>query len=96
MDGGAPYHRCYLTSDGGWMAVGAIEARFYAVFLRLLGLDPASLPAQNNREGWPVLVARLAERFRSRTRAEWQAVFSGSDARVSHVLTLRNASGIRT
>jgi alpha-methylacyl-CoA racemase len=70
------------------MAVGAIEARFYAVFVRLLGLDPASLPDQNDRDGWPVLKARFAERFHSRTRAEWQAVFSGNDACVSPVLLL--------
>ena len=91
LDGGAPYYRCYETSDGGWMAVGAIEAKFYADLLARLELDPAMLPEQNDRAGWPVLAEALAARFRGRTRAEWEAVFDGSDACVSPVLSLDEA-----
>jgi len=91
LDGGAPYYRCYATSDGGWMAVGAIEEKFYATLIELLELDPATLPAQNNRDGWPTLQDRFAERFRSRSRAEWQTVFDGTDACVSPVLSLMDA-----
>ena len=39
FDGGAPFYRCYRTSDDGWMAVGAIEPAFYAELLDGLGLD---------------------------------------------------------
>ncbi|MCB1395523.1 MAG: CoA transferase [Rhodobacteraceae bacterium] len=88
LDGGAPYYRCYETRDGGWMAVGAIEAKFYAEMLARLDLDPATLPGQNDRAGWPALTEALAARFRERTRAEWEAVFDGSDACVSPVLSL--------
>jgi len=28
LDGGAPFYRCYETSDGKYMAVGAIEPQF--------------------------------------------------------------------
>jgi alpha-methylacyl-CoA racemase len=91
LDGGAPYYRCYPTRDGGFMAVGAIEPKFYAILLDRLGLDPATLPKQNDRAGWPDLAARFAERFAERTRAEWEAVFDGSDACVSPVLSLDEA-----
>jgi alpha-methylacyl-CoA racemase len=54
LDGGAPYYRTYETADGRWVAVGAIEPKFYAEFARGLGLA-AELPAQaqHDRGDWP-------------------------------------------
>ena len=39
LDGGAPFYRCYETSDGKYMAVGAIEPQFFAALLAGLGLS---------------------------------------------------------
>jgi len=88
LDGGAPYYQTYETSDGKFMAVGAIEARFYEQLLKGLGLDPSSLPAQHDQDKWPETKSRFAEAFRSRTREEWTAVFEGKDACVAPVLEL--------
>ena len=92
LDGGAPWYGVYETADGGYMAVGAIEGRFYQTFLTLMGLSDESLPAQHDRTGWPVLRARFAEVFRTRTRAEWDAHFAGTDACVTPVLGLSEAA----
>ena len=47
LDTGAPFYEVYETSDGKWMAVGGIEAQFYAELLEGLGLaDDTTLPAQ--------------------------------------------------
>lgn len=86
LDGGAPFYDTYETSDGGFVAVGAIEAKFYALLLEGLDLDPADLPAQHDRAGWPILRKRFGEAFRTRTRDEWAAVFADSDACVTPVL----------
>ncbi|WP_336812983.1 CaiB/BaiF CoA transferase family protein [Bosea sp. MMO-172] len=88
LDGGAPYYRCYPTQDGGWLAVGPIESKFYAAFLDRLGLEAAALPAQNDRAGWSNLEEAIAGRIASGTRAEWEAAFAGTDACVSPVLSL--------
>ena len=40
LDGGAPFYRTYETSDGKYMAVGAIEPQFFAQLLTGLGLSP--------------------------------------------------------
>lgn len=88
LDGGAPYYRCYRTSDGGWLAVGPIESKFYAAFLDRLGLKADELPGQNDSADWPRLEEAIAGRFASRTRAEWETVFEGSDACVTPVLSL--------
>ncbi len=94
LDGGAPYYAVYETSDGRHMAVGAIEPKFYRELLRLLEVDPSVVDpaAQNDRTTWPALRAVLADRFVSRTQAEWSAVFEGTDACVAPVLGLRDAA----
>jgi alpha-methylacyl-CoA racemase len=73
------------------MAVGALEPKFYAELLARLGLDPAGLPAQYDRSGWPELRARLTEVFAGRTQADWAAVFDGSDACVAPVVSPADA-----
>lgn len=88
VDGGSPYYTTYATADGRFMAVGAVEARFYAIMLGILGLDPANLPGQNDKSRWPDLRATLAAAFATRTRAEWAALFDGTDACVSPVLDM--------
>jgi alpha-methylacyl-CoA racemase len=92
LDGGAPFYDTYPTSDGEYMAVGALEPQFYSALLHGLGLTEAGLPGQHDRSGWPVLRQRFAETFASRTRAEWDAVFAGTDACVSPVLNLAEAA----
>ncbi|MFI0741107.1 CaiB/BaiF CoA transferase family protein [Streptomyces sp. NPDC021100] len=93
LDGGAPFYGVYETSDGGHMAVGALEPRFYGEFVRLLGLDDAEATARDDPGRWGELRDAVAERFRGRTRAEWTAVFEGTDACVAPVLSLREAPG---
>jgi alpha-methylacyl-CoA racemase len=85
LDGGAPYYAVYATSDGGHMAVGALEPRFYAEFVRLLGIEGRA-PDREDPARWPELRALIARRFASRTRAAWTSVFAGSDACVAPVL----------
>jgi alpha-methylacyl-CoA racemase len=91
LDSGAPFYDVYETADGGYMAVGALEPRFYAELLRGLGLDEAALPAQHDRARWPELRERLAASFKRRTRAQWSEVFEGGDACVAPVLSLAEA-----
>lgn len=90
LDGGAPFYGVFETADGGWISVGALEDRFYAELQRLLEL-PAGGPSRTDPAGWPELREQLAARFRTRTRAEWTAVFEGSDACAAAVLTMDEA-----
>ena len=90
LDGGAPFYSVYATADGRHMSVGALEPKFYAELLRLLGLDEE--PArQHDRARWPALRERLAAAFATRTQAEWTDLFDGTDACVAPVLSLREA-----
>ncbi|EOM75271.1 CoA transferase [Rhodococcus rhodnii] len=91
LDTGAPFYEVYETSDGRYMAVGAIEPQFYALLLSGIGLDPADLPHQLDQAKWPEMKKLFADRFAQKTRDEWAEIFYGTDACVSPVLTFAEA-----
>jgi alpha-methylacyl-CoA racemase len=87
LDSGCPYYDTYETKDAGkYFAVGALEPQFYAALLRGLQLDPAAIPAREDRENWPALREIFTRRFKEKTRAEWETVFDGTDACATPVL----------
>ncbi|WNF30609.1 CaiB/BaiF CoA-transferase family protein [Streptomyces sp. C11-1] len=90
LDGGCPFYGSYETSDGQYMAVGPLEQRFYAEFTEILGLADTA-PDRGDLTRWDELRTAVADRFRTRTRAEWTEAFDGSDACVAPVLSLREA-----
>lgn len=88
LDTAAHFYDTYETKDGKYLSVGAIEPQFYAALLRGLGLDPATLPDQNDSSQWDAMRERFAAIFKTKTRDEWTAVFDGTDACVAPVLSL--------
>ncbi|MEI5034448.1 CaiB/BaiF CoA-transferase family protein [Streptomyces sp. S1A(2023)] len=90
LDGGCPFYGTYATSDGGHMAVGPLEEKFYAEFAGLLGIAEA-FPDRWDLARWDELRAAVTGRFLTRTRAEWTEVFDGTDACVAPVLSLTEA-----
>lgn len=91
IDGGAPFYRTYDTSDGKFMAVGAIEPQFFAALLDGLGIDAAEAAHQYDRAQWPRLSALFAAKFAADTRDTWTARFAETDACVTPVLTMAEA-----
>ena len=79
LDSGAHFYEVYEASDGGHIAVGAIEPQFYAELLRILELPADELP-QFDRDRWPEFKERFAAAFATRTRDEWAAVFEPAEA----------------
>jgi alpha-methylacyl-CoA racemase len=87
LDGGLPWYQIYETSDGKFLAVGALEPQFYQALLDGLGLTLEECP----QEGSDRLRERFAALFASRTREEWMEVFAGTDACVAPVLSMAEA-----
>ena len=87
LDSGAPFYDTYETADGQWIAVGAVEPHFYAELVRRIGADDLDVAQQYERSTWPATKTRLAEIFRTRTRAEWCADLEMTDACFSPVLS---------
>ncbi|WP_329794061.1 CaiB/BaiF CoA-transferase family protein [Lentzea sp. DG1S-22] len=92
LDGGCPFYSIYECADGRSVAVGSLEPQFYALLLAGLGLNAADLPEQMDRDSWPLLRKTFTEAFLTRTRDEWSEVFASTDACVTPVLTLQEAS----
>ncbi|XP_030597917.1 alpha-methylacyl-CoA racemase [Archocentrus centrarchus] len=92
LDSGAPFYDTYQTSDGKYMAVGAIEPQFYRQLLKGLELDAGELPPQMSFSDWPELRQIFTERFSSKSQAEWSKIFDGTDACVTPVLLFDQVS----
>lgn len=90
LDGAAPFYRCYSCRDGGFVAVGAMEPRFYAALLAGLDVPPDEAP-QMDRSAWPSLRSRFADIFATRDRDDWYGHFAGTEACVTPVLSLAEA-----
>jgi alpha-methylacyl-CoA racemase len=90
LGGKAPFYGVYACADGKWFSVGAIEQKFYAAMLQILGLDDvdASASAQMDRCGWPALRERIAAAFRTKPQHEWTPLFGAIDSCGAPVLTV--------
>lgn len=93
LDGGAPFMRTYRTRDDGYVAVAALENRFYRNLLHGLGITEFDPEAQMDSADWPRLERRLEQSFAARTRDEWALHFAGRDACVTPVLDFSEATG---
>jgi alpha-methylacyl-CoA racemase len=93
LDTGCPYYDVYTCADDRWIAVGAIEERFFLNLLDVLGLgaDPALAGSHKDRSRWPALREALTSVFATRTRDEWADAFVDVDACVTPVLDLDEA-----
>ncbi len=93
LDSGAPFYDTYETADGRFVAIGALEPQFYQDLLAGLGLDPAELPAQYDRSGWPELRRLFGSVLRTRTRDDWVRHFADLDACFAPVMAPGEAPG---
>jgi alpha-methylacyl-CoA racemase len=95
--GGAPLYgrfACYDTyraGDGGWLAVAAVERRFWANLCTHLDL-PGCVDAQYDRARQQEVRSKVAAKFATKTRDEWVALLCGADTCVSPVLTASEAA----
>ena len=89
LDTGAPWYDVYETKDGKYVAIGAIEDKFFRELVSRLRVDKDT--AQHDRAGWPKMREQFAKIFKTKTRDEWCKVFEGSDACFAPVLSWSEA-----
>ncbi|MBL3668088.1 CoA transferase [Streptomyces sp. M2CJ-2] len=90
LDGAAPWYDTYGTSDEKFVAVGALEPKFYAELLQVLGLE-GKVPDRSDVSAWPAIRSAFAEVFGSEPQSHWTELFMDSDACVAPVLSLTEA-----
>lgn len=77
----------YQASDGGWLAVAAIEPKFWANLCRALGFEHW-VDSQYDEERREKIRADLRARFAERPRDEWVGLLAPADTCVSPVATV--------
>jgi len=89
LDGAAHFYGVYATADGGHVAVGAMEPKFYAELCERLGV---SVPHDDDAPAtWAAHRAVLAARFVEKTRDEWEQTFDSPGCCATPVLSLTEA-----
>lgn len=91
LTGEVPCYGVYRTADDRYMAVGALEEKFWNLVCDTLArpdLKPLHLATG---EAGEAAKAKVAEIFGTRTQAEWVAVFDAVDCCVTPVLTLEES-----
>jgi len=87
LSGGLACYGQYRTRDGRWLAVAALEPKFWEALCRRLE-RPDLLAGHRDPARQPALRAALAAIIGSRPLAHWASLFEGTDCCVSPVLTL--------
>ncbi|MGC2519275.1 MAG: CaiB/BaiF CoA-transferase family protein [Burkholderiales bacterium] len=91
LSGGLPCYNVYRARDGRFLAVGALEKKFWETLCEALGCpELKSKHIVYGEEAAPVK-ARLAAIFATRTQEEWARELSHLDCCVSPVLTMDDA-----
>lgn len=91
LDSAAHFYDCYETADGKYVSLGAIEPQFYALLLEKLELDKEAFAEQHDPRQWPTQKLLLAEKIKSKTRAQWDSLLAGTDVCFAPVLDFAEA-----
>ena len=91
LDGGAPFYATYETADARFVALGALEPKFFADLAQRIGLDERFVKRQHDRTLWPEMQQAMAHIIKAKTRDEWCALLEGTDACFAPVLSIAEA-----
>lgn len=87
LDGGSAFYNIYETKDERYLAVGAVEPKFWQTFCETIGredlIDKQLEPLDTQREMYKEIQAII----RTKTLKEWSEIFEPLDACVSPILT---------
>jgi len=76
LTGASPRYQIYRTSDGGHVAVGALEQKFWDILCDTLELDPA---LRDDGKDANATMEAVAEIVATRSAQDWEARFAGKD-----------------
>ncbi|OWY23790.1 carnitine dehydratase [Sphingobacteriales bacterium UPWRP_1] len=88
LSGGLPNYNVYCCADGKWLALGALEPKFWAGFCQMINRPQwvnAIVPGSTEAAA---VKAELQQLMKTKTRQEWLELASGYDICLSPVQTL--------
>ncbi len=87
LSGGLPCYGVYETSDGGYMALGALEQKFWQAFCEAVARPDLIAHHLVSGETADRVRAEIAAIFKSASRDEWVERLAGADCCASPVLS---------
>ena len=88
-----PATTVYETADGQWLALGALEPKFWQGFCERIG-RPDLVPLQHAQgEERARVVNEVREAMRGRTRDEWLSAFADADVCLTTIYTPEEVAG---
>jgi crotonobetainyl-CoA:carnitine CoA-transferase CaiB-like acyl-CoA transferase len=90
LNGGGVYDY-YATADGRYLAMGALEPKFWSMFCNAVGAPELELEEASSPEEIAALKTKVAAVLAQRTQAEWRDVLADVPCCVEPVLTPREA-----
>ncbi|MGB7301612.1 MAG: CaiB/BaiF CoA-transferase family protein [Burkholderiaceae bacterium] len=91
LDTGAHFYEVYETSDGKYISLAPIEAKFYAELMERIGASVDDIPHSFKREDWPALKQKIAAIIKTKSRDEWCERLEGTDVCFAPVLDMSEA-----
>jgi len=88
LDGGLPCYNVYRTKDGRFMAVGALERKFWVTLCGILGCPELGEKHIVYGAAAAPVTDRVAKAFALRTQSDWARIFADADCCVSPVLSI--------
>ncbi|MDQ4006217.1 MAG: CoA transferase [Actinomycetota bacterium] len=91
LGGGLACYRVYRAGDGGYLAVGALEPRFWRALCDRIGL-PELIDIQHHPSRQDEIAKALQRRFEERSRDEWVSELADLDTCVGPVNDIGQAA----
>ena len=88
LTGTFPFYNLYETSDGGWLAVAVVEPKFWQKMCEILGVPELKEAQFSDERDKARVVTMLRSRFRSKTKAEWETLFTEANLPIVGVKTV--------
>ncbi|MEE2722212.1 MAG: CaiB/BaiF CoA-transferase family protein [Pseudomonadota bacterium] len=86
--GGSPRYRIYATADGKFIAVAALEQKFWEAFTDVIGLEPG---LRHDEKNPAATIAGVATLIAGQTGDHWAPLFAAADCCASVIRTVQEA-----
>ena len=91
ITGGAACYQVYATQDQRYLAVGALELKFWQRFCEILNRTDLSDRGHCCGQEGRAVIAEVASAIKKKTLAQWREIFKDEDCCVSPVMTLKES-----
>lgn len=85
LTGTFPFYSLYETKDGRWLSVAAVEPKFWTRMCELVGAPDLSEKQFTNGPERVAVAQTLADKFHTRTFAEWEALLATEELPITGV-----------